>query len=127
MNSECRILVVDDDEQLAHIICAALRATGARPQWTGWLNGALEHLGRQTYDILLLDLLLPDSTLERTLGAIPHLRAIGADAVVVITGATITDELFEAAMAAGATDVICKDGVGFYDRIQQLVNYACAK
>lgn len=125
MTHECRILVVDDDEQLSQVICAALRTNGARPTWTGSLDGALRFLSVQMFDVVLLDLFLPDSPLERTMGAIPHLKAIGADAVVVITGATVTDALFEKAMEAGATDVICKNGEAFFERIQRLVHCAC--
>lgn len=104
------VLILEDDEQWAHIISAMARmdsdadATLAHTFRQGW-----QKMVGQPFDVVLLDLTLPDSTLDETIGAILQMKAIGAKRVVVVTGAHLGPVLMSRCMAAGADDAISKD------------------
>jgi serine/threonine-protein kinase len=57
-----RILVVDDDADFLALVDRSLRASfpGASIVCASDGGGALDHLGRQRFDLLILDLMLPD-------------------------------------------------------------------
>jgi signal transduction histidine kinase/CheY-like chemotaxis protein len=54
-----RILVVDDEEPLARLLCEALAADGHETIWARDGRQALGHLGRERFDLVLSDLKMP--------------------------------------------------------------------
>ena len=55
-----RLLLVDDDTRLASMVGDYLRHAGFEVEAAGSLAAARERLGAETYDTLVLDLMLPD-------------------------------------------------------------------
>lgn len=104
-----RILVIDDDAMDLQLIRRRLsNATRllASVHHEAGLAAGLETLASASFDLLLLDLNLPDSSGLETLA-----RVIEADSgvpVVVLTGLN-DDTLGQAALAEGAADYLCKD------------------
>ncbi len=101
------ILLVEDDDADAGLVARALRPYARRLALSRAtsLGGALDWLGRNPCDVVLLDLSLPDSvgfdTVRRVRGAAPSL------ALIVLTG--LDDEDFALqALAAGTQDYLVK-------------------
>ena len=55
-----RLLLIDDDARLAAMVGDYLRHAGFEVETAGSLAAARERLGAETYDTLVLDLMLPD-------------------------------------------------------------------
>lgn len=102
-----RVLVVEDHAVDQQLICALLRCAlpDVRLTEAGSLQGALRHVGAQIFDLVVLDLNLPDSlgidTVRRMVHAVPDLP------VVVLTG-DIDEDLGLEAIAHGAQDFLAK-------------------
>ncbi len=103
-----RIAIVEDDSTSRIILEQMLRKGPARlleVKGVGSLEAAIELLGGAAYDVILLDLNLPDSTGMATLTRIaqhyPHLP------IVVVTGER-DEDMGLAALAQGAEEYLCK-------------------
>jgi signal transduction histidine kinase len=103
-----RVLVVEDnpgDSRLIRELLAQAATFRAECAFADRLAAALEELARQTFDIVLMDLSLPDSQGFETF------RAVGAKArhipVLVLTGHNDTDMALEA-VRQGAQDYFVK-------------------
>jgi two-component system copper resistance phosphate regulon response regulator CusR len=59
MSEQRRVLVVDDDEAIRKLIAAILRRRGIAVDNVANGEEALKKLGEQTYDLMLLDLMMP--------------------------------------------------------------------
>lgn len=102
------VLLVEDDPADAGLIQAALAETGDHPfrvEWVTRLSDALERLGKEGIEIVLLDLTLPDGqgieAFDQVLQAAP--RAL----ILVLSGAS--DEMTaRQAMLRGAHDYVVK-------------------
>ena len=117
-----RILLVEDNPGDADLLQESIAYLPQPPQITHveGLQAAVETLGREAFDAVLLDLNLPDSlglaTLERTLVAAPQLP------VVVLTG--LEDEaLGSEAVRKGAQDYLVKGQMGAH-RLLQTIHHA---
>ena len=102
-----RILVVDDSVALRGSLCALLAA-----EFPGALVGeaaaalpAYALVAEEQWDLVLLDLSLPDRGGIETLR---HLRTLRPDLPVVIMSLHAEAEYGAAMRAAGAADYICK-------------------
>lgn len=114
------MLVVDDDPQFAEVLAAGLRCAGARPVIAGNLGAARVEWRAGGWNLLLLDLTLPDSPAEGTMRTIPEMLAAGVPRVVVITGSPVTPGLSELCRQWGAAEVLAKD-TDFLPRVLALV------
>jgi diguanylate cyclase (GGDEF)-like protein/PAS domain S-box-containing protein len=115
-----RILLVEDDESFSMLVRAYLRAMAADAQpplatltryagvpkldWVSTLAAARERLAARHYDLVLLDLHLPDSRGLETLRA---LRSSGERIIIVMT-ADDDPELPAKALDHGAYDFVAK-------------------
>jgi DNA-binding response OmpR family regulator len=105
MNRPARILVVDDEPNVRLVFRTALESVGHRVDEAGDGDEALAHLGKNRYDVALLDLRMPRLDGMETLR---RLREQGRRVPVVIVTAhgSIPDAV--AAMKLGAIDFLTK-------------------
>ena len=100
-----RVLLVEDDRDYAAMLVAELDAAVVEVQRAGSLAAAQVELSRAQFDVVLLDLGLPDSaglaTFETLHAAVPEMP------MVILTGNT-DDGLAALAMQRGAQDYLVK-------------------
>lgn len=101
-----RIAVVDDDEEVTEFVSASLRAAGYGCSIYRTGMALLAALRRQTFDLLLLDWNLPDSTGVDLLRSIRETNARSA-AVIMLTSRSEKDDV-TTALRAGADDYVVK-------------------
>jgi PAS domain S-box-containing protein len=109
MNGEIRVLQVDDDEIDVRLAKRALTKSTQSAKFTvesaGTLAEAIEHLHSRVYDIVLLDLGLPDSsgieTVQKVCQVNPNIP------IVVLTGLE-DEETGLKAIKSGAADYLVK-------------------
>lgn len=109
MDPEISLLLIEDnpgDERLLREALLKPGVTNYELQSAGSLSDGLDRLETDPFDLILLDLNLPDSSKEQTLSSIPDLRKIAP--VVVLTGLSDPDLITEA-LEKGAQDYLYKD------------------
>ena len=105
MNTETRILLVEDEPVIVAAAGRALRPEGFQVDETGSVPEALERLTAQTYDLILCDLMLPQvSGLELVRAAVRDFPDVP---VILITGYATLENALES-FRAGAFDFIPK-------------------
>ena len=75
-----QILVVEDDDNLAFVLCEALGRKGYQVEAVATLGAVRERLKAAPYDLVLLDLRLPDGD---GLEAIPQCRELAPDTPII--------------------------------------------
>jgi DNA-binding response OmpR family regulator len=108
-----RILLVEDDPTLRNVMCQKLTDTGNRVDIAGDLATATHLWGVQTFDVILLDLNLPESlqaSSPMTSGLIllKQIRAKGDRTPVLVLSARNRTEERIAGLDAGADDYLGK-------------------
>lgn len=100
-----RILLIEDDAGLGAAVRDQILADGHVPDWARDLACARDYLATMEYDLLLLDMLLPDGA---GLALLQQLRRGGATVPVIILTAMdrITDRID--GLNAGADDYLVK-------------------
>lgn len=100
-----RILLIEDDTILGAAIRDQIVCDGHSVDWVARLDAARDHVLSAAYDLLLLDLMLPDG---RGIGFLRELRARGEATPVIIL--TALDQLSDriAGLNAGADDYMIK-------------------
>ena len=100
-----RILLVEDEPLIARFIARGLQAEGYHTTVADGADGAVARLTAQEWDLLILDLMLPDHdgfwVLDHALGLHPRLP------VLVLSARTGTDTKVRA-LNAGASDYLGK-------------------
>lgn len=81
-----RVLVVDDDPEVRHILIQALRRKSLVIDEADNGRGAIELLREHAYSVVLLDILMPDVNGFDVLDAIDA-EALNAPVVLVVSGA----------------------------------------
>jgi DNA-binding response OmpR family regulator len=100
-----RILLIEDEKELADALSAALSKQGIVIDHTMLLGDAIELSRQHSYDAILLDRRLPDG---EGLSFIPKLRAAGADTpIIVLTAHNEPKERVEG-LDTGADDYLGK-------------------
>jgi DNA-binding NtrC family response regulator len=130
MSKAPNILVIDDDRYDNDRYCQLLRSAGHEVQSVTNAEQALHIIGRQRFDVVLLDMLLPIRLQGRLdFGGIEVLRRIkqrdAATQVIAVTGYG-SRELAAEAMAGGAFDYITKD-LDTEDRLPGIVRVALTR
>lgn len=82
--STLTILLVDDEARLRQALARSLSARGHRVDEVGCFVDALSAIERTDYDLLLLDVNLPDAT---GWDVLRHLRAAGKDLPAIVISA----------------------------------------
>ncbi len=78
------ILVIDDDDNLRNTLAAILSRAGYRVATAGYVCEAIEYLAANPYDLVLLDLKLPDM---QGMELLSNLRVVYPDLpVMILTG-----------------------------------------
>ena len=99
------LLVVEDDERIGSLLESALRANGHDVTWQRTGGSALAAAGSSTYDLILLDLGLPDVD---GVELCRDLRAIAPGAVIVMLTARLDEMDVVVGLEAGADDYLTK-------------------
>ncbi len=100
-----RVLLIEDDTILGAAVRDQINADGHSVDWVTRLDAATDHVNSATYDLLLLDLMLPDG---RGIGFLRNLRAHGdvTPAIILTALDQISDRI--EGLNAGADDYMVK-------------------
>lgn len=118
-----RILLVDDEEETRSVFETALRSGGYDVSIAGNGAQALEILKTQTFDLILLDQMMPDMSGNETLKAIKANPATSNMHVSMLTNFG-HDDMIKEALNLGASEYILKYQVGAEDllaRVKQIL------
>jgi diguanylate cyclase (GGDEF)-like protein/PAS domain S-box-containing protein len=108
-DSAIEVLVVEDnptDARLLEVMLARLTAQGFRWRRVDRLSDALTLLNQRRYDVVLLDLALPDSC---GLDTIRRVRSTAADVPIVVLTGLDDESTGLASLREGAQDYLLKD------------------
>ncbi|MEU0786514.1 response regulator transcription factor [Streptomyces sp. NPDC006173] len=100
-----RVLVVEDDDTIGRHLETGLRGNGYAPTWSRTGGSALAEASHTAYDVLLLDLGLPDMD---GLDVARVLRARFPEQLIVVLTARTDDIDIVAGLDAGADDYLVK-------------------
>ncbi|MFF3816234.1 response regulator transcription factor [Streptomyces bluensis] len=100
-----RVLVVEDDDTIGRHLETGLRSNDYAPTWSRTGSAALAEAAQTPYDVLLLDLGLPDMD---GLDVARALRAGHPDLLIIIFTARTDDIDIIAGLDAGADDYLVK-------------------
>ncbi|MCP3978696.1 MAG: response regulator [bacterium] len=87
-----RILVVDDEESLANMICEVLTEDGHQAQTASNGHEALKHMGRDDFDLIISDVRMPGMGAERLYDEIRRSRPEFQERLLLTTGDTVGSE-----------------------------------
>ncbi len=117
-----RVLLIEDEPGDARLVQFALRSFRNAcfdVAWVQTLASAVSRIGAERFDIVLLDLTLPDSTGIDTLEHIRHTQ--NPPPIIVLTGQSDT-EFGLSTLKAGAADYLVKGDFG-YDGLARTIFY----
>lgn len=105
------VLLIEDDLADARLIQDALAGAGDSPfrvEWVTRLSEALERLGSQSYEVILLDLTLPDG---QGIEAFDRVFQAAPDALILVLSGLTDEETARQAVLHGAHDFFSKGHV----------------
>lgn len=105
MVSQPAVLVIDDDRNFCRILEVKLRRSAFDVTLVHDAASAFDALMEREYDLVLLDLRLPDAD---GLAVLPRLKAASGAAPILVITAYEEDQLRSRARSAGAVDVLFK-------------------
>ena len=100
-----RILLVDDEEELVSALCERLQMRGYEAEYTLSGADAVRRVRENTYDVAVIDVMMPDMNGLETLVNIKKLRPDVK--VILLTGRSDEDDS-RAGLKHGAFDYIIK-------------------
>ena len=100
-----RVLVVDDEENLRHMLQTLLKREGYEPVGVASVDSAVRELDNLPYDIIITDLRMPGRS---GLDLVDEVRRRNLDATVVVMTAFGSKEVAIEAMKRGAYDYLSK-------------------
>jgi DNA-binding response OmpR family regulator len=107
-----RILIVDDEEQVCSIVSRLARINGHTVDTALDGNAALERLQSRTYDLLIIDNLMPKLTGVDAVAIIRSTPRFRGMRILMFSGATVTrdiDQAFEAGVDGYIPKPFCAD------------------
>ena len=102
---KAHILIAEDDSDLAFFLQEALRRELYKVEIENTATSALEQLGRQSFDLFLLDVKLPDGN---GLDLLSRCRELAPEVPVILMTAYSTRQLATEAIGRGAYDFFSK-------------------
>ena len=100
-----RIVITEDDEDLAFVLREALIRKEYEVEIAPTAGNLLERLGARSYDLILLDVKLPDMD---GLDAIPRCRDLAPETPIIVMTAHGTRQIAMKAITRGAYDFFTK-------------------
>ncbi len=98
-------LVVDDESSVRDLVSEWLGKLGYVPTQAATGREAVEHLGRRSFDVVVLDLHMPDLNGLQVLNAV---RDTHEDACIVVLSGLGQRQVFDQAKTLGADVVLAK-------------------
>jgi len=100
-----RVLLVEDDDDVAGVVLSGLSPARFHVDRAAGVDDARRHLEQAPYDVIVLDLVLPDGSGLKVAEAI---RATGSEVpIVMLTSRNSVDQRVEG-LTRGADDYVCK-------------------
>jgi len=81
-----QVLIVDDDRAFGRFMAAALESRGHNVDWAGSIQDAVASLYARRYDLVILDLHLPDGSGLQLLRNATDNRLLADSAAIIMTG-----------------------------------------
>jgi len=103
-----RVLVVDDEENVSHLVSTALRLDGFATVVADTAPGALAAVAEHDPDLVVLDIMLGDAGGMDGVGVLRRLREAGAEVPVIFLTARDASGDVVAGLRAGADDYVVK-------------------
>ncbi|MFO7598474.1 MAG: response regulator [Candidatus Desulfacyla sp.] len=100
-----RILIIDDDRSVCEILASLLESLGHATTYALSLREGLHVLSRDAFDLVFLDVRLPDGN---GLMAIPQIKELAASPEVIIITGEGSPEGAQLAVENGAWDYLAK-------------------
>jgi two-component system response regulator AtoC len=100
-----RVLIVDDEQNLRHMLQTLLRREGYEPVGVASVEGALMEIEDRPYDIVITDLRMPG---QSGMDLVDEIRRRNIDTTVVVMTAYGSRDIAIEAMKRGAYDYISK-------------------
>ncbi len=100
-----RILVAEDEQQLAHVLATAMRASGYQVDVVGDGQAAIDYARKNPYDVIILDIMMP---VKSGLDALREIRASGDQTYVMMLTAMGEEDDRVNGLDAGADDYLTK-------------------
>jgi two-component system, NtrC family, response regulator AtoC len=100
-----RVLIVDDEQNLRHMLQTLLKREGYEPVGVPSVDGALKELGERPYDIVITDLRMPGRS---GMDLVDEIRRRNLGCTVVVMTAYGSRDIAIEAMKRGAYDYISK-------------------
>ena len=104
--SEIRILIVDDSSLSRRHARDRLAPHGYQTQEASGPEEALAILGKEEFDLVLLDLLMPG--VKDPVDIVSRVNAAAPDTLIIVVSANVQARVQEAVLAAGAVGFIAK-------------------
>jgi diguanylate cyclase (GGDEF)-like protein/PAS domain S-box-containing protein len=118
-----RVLLIEDEDGDAHLVKMKLRQTsgeGFAVTWAQSLDEAQQCLAGSAFDVMLLDLSLPDS---EGLATVQNARTMAPTTPIVVLSGRGDTNFALTALEAGAVDYMVKGDFG-YDGLARTIRYA---
>jgi two-component system response regulator AtoC len=100
-----RVLIVDDEQNLRHMLQTLLKREGYEPVGVASVEGALRELSNRPYDIVITDLRMPG---QSGMDLVDQIRRLNLGTTVVVMTAYGSRDIAIEAMKRGAYDYISK-------------------
>lgn len=106
-----RILIVEDNALHLKVLAELLQPFDAYPiATTESLIGMRKATQQVKFDVVVLDVFLPDSDADRSLQAVAELRRQNEDLAIIVTSGQLHDNLDKRAVQFGADEFLPKTG-----------------
>jgi len=117
-----KVLLIDDKVEFLKVLSERLRLRGYDVTAVGSGNEGLGAAGREPFDVIVLDLVMPVMDGVETLR---RLRQMDPQAQIIVFSGYATSQEVDQAMALGANDYLAKPAD--LDSLMQRINRAIAK